>query len=76
MNGSDVLASCSNPADEHLIALPRDVHQQISRYYPFKPRGMSMTIRDSLNGLPFEEQYAFGIDIMQRALQGTLWQGL
>jgi hypothetical protein len=60
-------------SDENLIALPRDVHQQVSAYYSSKPFGYTTTIRDYLNGKRFDYQYRYGVDIMARALRGELW---
>lgn len=55
---------------DNLVRLPENVHQEISKFYSFKtPDGV---FRDTLNGLSFEEQSAIGMDIVQRALNGTL----
>ena len=46
---------------DNLIRLPEDVHDQISAYYSSRPFGFDTTVRNSLNGMPFEEQYQFGV---------------
>lgn len=61
------------PRAEALKAPPDlSLKDQISAYYSSRPVGFDTTVRNSLNGLPFEEQYQFGIDVIQRALNGQL----
>jgi hypothetical protein len=68
---SGLSASRINSTD-NLVKLPEDVHAQISAYYSSRPAGFTTTVRNTLNGLPFEDQYQFGVDIMRRAFAGDL----
>jgi len=58
---------------DNIVGLPEDVHGQISAYYSSRPRGFSTTVRNTLNGMSFEDQYQFGIDVIRRAFAGELW---
>ena len=49
-----------------------DVRQQVSNYYSSIPLNFYDTVRNTLNGMNFEEQHQFGMDIVQRALSGGL----
>jgi RHS repeat-associated protein len=56
---------------DNLVRLNSEVHDQVSAFYSSSvPAGG--TFRDSLNGLPFKEQYEIGIDVIQRVLNGKL----
>jgi hypothetical protein len=55
---------------DNLIRLPGEVHDQISAYYSSRPPGFSTTVRNSLNGLPWQDQYDFGMDVVRRVLRG------
>lgn len=57
---------------DNLVRLDEGVHDQVSAYYSSKPPGFTSTVRDSLNGLPWQDQYDFGIDVVERALKGIL----
>ncbi|MCH8623105.1 RHS repeat-associated core domain-containing protein, partial [Undibacterium sp. TS12] len=56
----------------NLVRLPEAVHDSISAHYSKLVRGTNMTLRDSLNGLPFQQQYEIGLDVIQKALAGKL----
>ncbi|MFZ6736053.1 RHS repeat domain-containing protein [Undibacterium sp. Ji42W] len=56
----------------NLVRLPEAVHDSISAHYSTLVRGTNMTLRDSLNGLPYQKQYEIGLDIVQKALAGKL----
>ena len=56
----------------NLIRLDNSIHDKISAYYSSKLPGTNMVVRDWLNGKSFEVQYKFGIDVIERALKGTL----
>lgn len=54
---------------ENIVALPTDVHRAISGYYSsIQPFSGSTTVRQWLSGKPFEQQYQFGLDVMQMRL--------
>lgn len=57
---------------DNLIRLPGDVHDRISAFYSSRPPGFSTTVRNTLNGMPFEQQYDFGLDVIRRAMGGSL----
>ena len=57
---------------DNLVRLPEDIYNQISRFYSSSIYPGGGTFRDSLNGLSFEEQFNTGMDVMQRAINGTL----
>ncbi len=58
---------------DNLIRLPNDIHQSITSFYQSSPiPGGGGQFRNTLNGLSFEEQYSIGMDIIQRAISGTL----
>ena len=51
---------------ENVIAVPRNVHEQISKYYSrIHDFTAGMVLRDWLNGKSFTEQYELGIRILQ-----------
>jgi hypothetical protein len=56
---------------DNLVRLPKDVHNQISRYYS-SSAGLGQTVRDSLNGKSFQDQLDYGLSITNRALNGLL----
>ena len=68
---SGISAERLNSTD-NLMFLADDVHDAISAAYSTKPFGSTMTLRDSLNGLPFEAQHDIGMAIVQQALMGAL----
>ena len=46
---------------DNMVALPRDVHRQVSAYYSSKrPFTEGQTVRQWLNGQSFEQQRDFG----------------
>ena len=52
-----------NPGN--IIAIDKNTHRKISGYYSSKqPFSQNMTVRDWLAGQSFEEQYQFGIDVI------------
>ena len=54
---------------DNVIALPRSIHQDISAYYSsIDEMNVSRTqrVRDELKNWSFEEQYRFGIDVLNR----------
>jgi hypothetical protein len=55
---------------DNLVRLPRGVHDEISAYYSSRPPGFSTTVRNALNGMSWQEQWNFGIDVVQRASNG------
>ncbi|MEN9912338.1 MAG: hypothetical protein RI956_782 [Pseudomonadota bacterium] len=58
---------------DNLVRLPKDVHNQISRYYSSSAgSNIPGTIRDSLNGQSFQNQLQYGLGITNKALNGTL----
>ncbi|MBW3613905.1 MAG: hypothetical protein KY439_01160 [Actinobacteria bacterium] len=57
---------------DNLIRLTGDVHDRISAFYSSRPPGFSTTVRNTLNGMPFEQQYDFGLDVIRRAMGGSL----
>lgn len=52
--------------------LEPDVHDVISAFYSTKLPGQLGTVRDSLNGLTFGEQFDFGMNVVNKALTGKL----
>lgn len=70
-NRSGFPRSLVNSTD-NLVRLSDDIHNQISRFYSSSIYPGGGTFRDSLNGLPFDEQFNIGVDVMQRAINGTL----
>ncbi|MRW82625.1 type IV secretion protein Rhs [Pseudoduganella sp. FT26W] len=56
----------------NLIRIDTATHDKISSYYSSKLQGTNITVRDWLNGRSFEEQFKFGIDVIDRAMQGKL----
>lgn len=57
---------------DNLMWLPKDVHADVSAYYSSRPRGFDETVRNSMNGMSFEDQYKFGMDVIRRVLGGGL----
>jgi hypothetical protein len=57
---------------DNLIRLPKDIHTNISAFYSSSVPGTNITVRDSLNGLPFQEQFDFGMGVVNQAIAGTL----
>jgi RHS repeat-associated protein len=57
---------------DNLVYVPSDVHAKISSYYSSNVAGTNMTFRDSLNGKGFDEQFKAGLDVLTKAMNGTL----
>lgn len=45
---------------DNLVHLPADVHTEVSRHYSSRPRGFEGSVRDNLNGEPWDDQYRYG----------------
>lgn len=41
---------------DNIVALPKDVHQSVSSYYSSKIGGSTLTVRQSVSQMPFDEQ--------------------
>ena len=58
---------------DNMVAIDKDVHHKISAYYSSKPEFTNgLTFRDYLNGKSFEEQYQWGLIILDRAKKGLI----
>lgn len=57
---------------DNLIRLDKATHDAISAYYSTSVPGTGGVVRDSLNGKSFQEQFNFGMDVINRALNGSL----
>lgn len=58
---------------ENVVAVPREVNQRIADYYSSIPtRGFTggKTVRQWLDGQPFQKQREFGLLILQLVLEG------
>lgn len=51
--------------EQNLIQVPPHLHQQITDFYNSKTVG-GMTVRDAVSKMSYEEQYAFGRDVVRR----------
>lgn len=59
-----------NPANsvyntKNTVAISKDLHTQISRYYSSYNAEYGMTFRKYINTLPYEQQYAKGLEILK-----------
>lgn len=57
---------------DNLTRIPKDVHDVISRYYSTKVPGTSIAVRDSLSNHPFQKQFDYGMDVVNKALNGVI----
>lgn len=57
---------------DNLIRLDKATHDAIGRFYSGAAEGGGGRVRDSLNGMTFQEQLDFGMDVVRRALNGEL----
>jgi hypothetical protein len=58
---------------DNVVPIEDWVHHQISGYYSSKQAfTQGKTVRDWLSAKSFQEQYDFGIDVLDKALKGTL----
>ena len=49
------------------VRIPQSVHRKISAHYSSKPNGPgTLRVRDMLAGLSFEEQYEYGMKILEQ----------
>ena len=56
-----------------MVAIDIDVHHRISAYYSSKPDfTKGLTFRDYLNGRSFEEQYQWGLEILDKAIKKVI----
>ena len=57
----------------NLVEIPKELHYKINGYYNSKPLELGgLTVRDWLKTQSFEAQYEYGLEIVQKALNGTL----
>lgn len=53
---------------DNMVAIDKNLHRRISGYYSSKPNFTGgKTFRDFLNGKDFEEQYNWGIMVLENA---------
>lgn len=58
---------------DNMVAIDKDVHHRISAYYSSKPDfTKGLTFRDYLNGRSFEEQYQWGLKVLDDAINGVI----
>ncbi|WP_374710584.1 hypothetical protein [Massilia pseudoviolaceinigra] len=57
---------------DNLIRIDQVAHDAVSKYYSTSLPGLKGQFRDTLSGKTFEEQHAVGMDLVQKALNGTL----
>ncbi|MDQ1835263.1 RHS repeat-associated core domain-containing protein [Massilia scottii] len=57
---------------DNLIRMDQVAHDAVSKYYSTSLPGLKGQFRDTLSGKTFEEQHAVGMDLVQKALNGTL----
>jgi hypothetical protein len=55
----------------NLIRIDKTIHKTISAFYSRTVPGTGMAVRDTLNGLPFQEQHDYGMSIVEKAINGT-----
>ena len=53
---------------DNLVWLDKATHQKISAAYSSTVPGLGMTLRNSMNGMSFDEQHKIGMAIIQKAL--------
>ncbi|WP_374357123.1 hypothetical protein [Chitinimonas sp.] len=56
----------------YLVRVGKQVHQDISAAYLSLVPGAGKTFRDLMNGRPFDEQMKEGLEILNKAINGTL----
>jgi len=59
----------------NVVDVPSGINQKIANYYSSKPGGSvfgNQTVRDWLTRQSFEDQYIFGINVLEKALAGKL----
>ena len=57
----------------NLVEIPKELHHKINGHYNSTPRELGgLTVRDWLKAQSFEAQHEYGLDIVQKALNGTL----
>ncbi|MEQ3221667.1 hypothetical protein AAA116_19950, partial [Butyricimonas virosa] len=57
----------------NLVEIPKELHHKINGHYNSTRFGtQGLTVRDWLKTQSFEAQYEYGMDVLQKALNGTL----
>ena len=57
----------------NLVEIPKELHYKITGYYnSVRSNTQGLTVRDWLKTQSFEAQYEYGLEIVQKALNGTL----
>ena len=66
-NGSGFEANLVQSAD-NIVALDKDTHRMVTAFYNTMYQGTGMTVRDFIKsqGWSFEEEYQFGIQVIER----------
>ncbi|WP_157221526.1 hypothetical protein [Herbaspirillum sp. YR522] len=57
---------------DNLMKLPTDVHRKISAFYSSNVAYLNQTVRETLTGLSYEEQFFEGMIIINQAINGKL----
>jgi hypothetical protein len=57
---------------DNFVRMEQEAHDLLSKYYSSSLPGTKGPFRDSLNGKTFEEQFTIGIDLVEKAMNGTL----
>lgn len=48
------------------MAISKNLHHEISKYYSTKNTSLGMTFREYVNTLSYEQQYAQGLEILKK----------
>ncbi len=63
-NGSN--AASNIYSSKNTVAISKNLHHEISKYYSTKNTSLGMTFREYVNTLSYEQQYAQGLEILKK----------